>query len=39
MPLDGVPASPFIALKGRARVTVCGKDKKMRRGKRKIKKA
>jgi hypothetical protein len=31
MPLDGLPTSPFIALKGRARVTTCGKGKKMRK--------
>jgi hypothetical protein len=39
MPLDRVPASPFIALKGRARVIACGKGKKMRKRKRKTKKA
>jgi hypothetical protein len=38
MPLDGVPASPFIALKGRAWVIACGKGKKMRERKRKTKK-
>jgi hypothetical protein len=31
MPLDRVPASPFIALKGRAWVIACGKGKKMRK--------
>jgi hypothetical protein len=38
MPLDGVPASPFIALKGRAQVTAYGKGKKMRKRKRTTKK-
>jgi hypothetical protein len=39
MPLDRVPASPFIALKGRAWVIACGKGKKMRERKRKTKKS
>jgi hypothetical protein len=38
MPLDGVPTSPFIALKGKAWITACGKGKKMRERKRKTKK-
>jgi hypothetical protein len=35
MPLDGVHASPFIALKGKAQVLAYGKSKKMRKRKRK----